>query len=109
VKSGTNEFHGMVTEYLQNRKLNAADQNSVVNQVELHPRFDDNRFGGNVGGPIRKNRLFFFGDVEREVQGMAASPGQIFAPTQAGYDTLASISGLSSTNLSVLKQYLPPA
>ncbi len=108
VKSGTNEFHGMATEYLQNRHLNAADQQSVANQVELHPRFDDNRFGGNFGGPIQKNKLFFFVDVERELNGMAASPGRIFAPTQAGYDTLASIPGLSSANLSVLKQYLPP-
>ncbi len=107
VKSGTNEFHGMLLEYMQNRNLNAADQQSVVNQVELHPRFDDNRFGGNFGGPIRKNKLFFFADVEREVNGSAASPGQIFAPTAAGYNTLASIPGLSSTNLSILKQYLP--
>jgi hypothetical protein len=109
VKSGTNQFHGMLLEYLQNRNLNAADQQSVVNQVDLHPRFDDNRFGGNFGGPIRKNKLFFFADVERQVNGAAASPGQIFAPTQAGYDTLSSIPGLSSTNLSILKQYLPAA
>jgi hypothetical protein len=108
VKSGTNQFHGMVTEYLQNRNLNAADQQNLVNGVDLHPRFDDNRFGGNVGGPIRKNKLFFFADVERELNGMAASPGRIFAPTQTGYDALASISGLSSTNLAILKQYLPP-
>ena len=108
VKSGTNEYHGMLLEYLQNRKLNAADQQSVVNQIDLHPRFDDNRFGGNFGGPIKRNKLFFFTDVEREVQGMAASPGQIFAPTQAGYDALATIPGLSSTNLGALKQYLPP-
>ena len=109
VKSGTNQYHGMLLEYLQNRNLNAADQQSVVNQVDLHPRFDDNRFGGNFGGPIRKNRLFFFGDVEREPQGAATSPGQIFAPTQAGYAALASIPGLSATNLSVMKQYLAPA
>ncbi len=108
VKSGTNALHGMVTEYLQNRHLNAGDQQSVVNQVELHPRFDDNRFGGNIGGPIRRNKLFFFVDLEREVNGMGTSPGQIFAPTQAGYDALASVPGLSSTNLSILKQYLPP-
>jgi hypothetical protein len=61
VKSGTNQFHGMLLEYLQNRNLNAADQQFVVNQVDLHPRFDDNPFGGN-GGPIRKNKLFFFVD-----------------------------------------------
>ena len=109
VKSGTNEYHGRLLEYLQNRNLNAGDQQSVVNQVDLHPRFDDNRFGGNFGGPVRKNKLFFFADVEREPQGSALSPGQIFAPTQAGYAALASIPGLSATNLSVMKQYLPPA
>ncbi|HEY1336085.1 MAG TPA: TonB-dependent receptor, partial [Bryobacteraceae bacterium] len=109
VKSGTNQLHGMLTEYFQNRNLNAADQQNIANQVDAHPRFDDNRFGGNVGGPIRKNKLFFFVDVEREVNGMGASPGRIFAPTQAGYDALSSLPGLSSTNLSVLKQYLPPA
>ena len=108
VKSGTNEFHGMLTEYLQNRHLNAADQQSIVNGVDPHPRYDDNRFGGNIGGPIRKNKLFFFADLEREVTGAAGSGGQIFAPTQAGYDALASIPGLYSTNLSILKQYLPP-
>jgi hypothetical protein len=109
VKSGTNEYHGMLLEYLQNRNLNAADQQFAVNQVELHPRFDDNRFGGNFGGPIRKNKLFFFTDVERELQGTATSPGQIFSPTAAGYATLASIPNLSATNLSVMKQYLQPA
>jgi hypothetical protein len=109
VKSGTNQFHGTALEYLQNRNLNAADQQFVVNQVDLHPRFDDNRFGGNFGGPIKKNKLFFFADVEYEPQGAANSPGQIFAPTAAGYSALASISGLSSANLNVLKQYLPPA
>jgi hypothetical protein len=109
VKSGTNEYHGMLLEYLQNRNLNAADQQSVVNQVDLHPRFDDHRFGGNFGGPVRKNKLFFFADVEREPQGAAMSPGQIFAPTPAGYAALASIPGLSANNLSVMKQYLAPA
>ena len=107
VKSGTNQYHGMLVEYLQNRNLNAADQQYVVNQVDLHPRFDDNRFGGNFGGPIKRNKLFFFGDFEYEPQGAAISPGQVFAPTQAGYNTLASLPGLSPTNLNVLKQYLP--
>ncbi|MGC9970269.1 MAG: TonB-dependent receptor [Bryobacteraceae bacterium] len=108
LKSGGNEFHGVGYEYLQNRNLNAADQLSIVDAVDPHPRYDNNRFGGNIGGPIKRNKLFFLFGYEYEPIGKSGSPGQIFAPTQAGYTALASISGVSSNNLAVLKQYLPP-
>ena len=107
IKSGTNEFHGTLYEYLDNRNLNAADQLSIVNGTDPHPRYDSNRFGGNIGGPILKNKLFFFFDYEYSPTGQSGSGGQLFAPTQAGYDALASIPGVSSNNLSVLKQYMP--
>lgn len=107
VKSGTNEFHGMAYEYMRNRNFNAADQLSVVEDVPLHPRYDNNRFGGNFGGPIKRNKLFFFAGLEYNPIGQAGSGGQIFAPTAAGYATLAGIPGLNQTNLSILKQYLP--
>ena len=63
VKSGSNEFHGTAYEYLQNRNLNAADNQSAVNGDELHPRYDNNRFGGSLGGPIKKNKIFFLRSV----------------------------------------------
>jgi hypothetical protein len=107
LKSGTNDFHGGVYEYLNNRDLNAADQLSVVNGTDLHPRYDNNRFGGYLGGPIIKNKLFFFGNGEYNPVGGAASGGQIFAPTQEGYNTLATIPGISQTNLQQLQKYLP--
>ena len=107
LKGGTNEFHGAGYEYLNNRNLNAADQINVVNGVDLHPRYDYNRFGGNIGGPIKKNKLFFFFDYEYAPYGASGSGGQIFAPTTNGYAALASIPGVSANNLSTLKQYLP--
>jgi Carboxypeptidase regulatory-like domain len=55
-KSGTNEFHGGATEYFQNNTL--ADRNEFEGQV---PVFRRNEFGGYIGGPILKNRTFFFG------------------------------------------------
>jgi len=64
VKSGSNVFHGSLYEYFQNRNLNAADNLSAVSGTPLHPRFDNNRFGGTVGGPIKRNKLFFFFDSE---------------------------------------------
>lgn len=64
VKSGTNQLHGSAYEYFMNRNLNAADNLSAIDGTPLHPRYDDNRFGGTVGGPIRKDKLFFFVDYE---------------------------------------------
>jgi len=109
VKSGTNSFHGELYEYNQNRNYDAADNLSAVDGTPLHPRYDNNRFGGNVGGPIIKNKLFFFADYEYNPVGQAGSAGLIFAPTAAGYSTLASIPGVSATNLGILQKYLPAA
>jgi hypothetical protein len=109
VLSGSNEFHGRLYEYLQNRNMNAADQQSVVSGTPLHPGFDENRFGGQIGGPIKKNKLFFFANVEQDRYRADVIPGAVYAPTAAGYDALATVPGLSSTNLGVLKQYLGAA
>jgi hypothetical protein len=109
VKSGTNQFHGELYEYNQNRNYDAADNLSAIDGTPLHPRYDNNRFGGNFGGPIIKNKLFFFVDYEYNPVGEAGSAGLIFAPTAAGYSTLASIPGVSATNLGILQKYLPAA
>src|SRR5262249_20445314 len=70
------------------------------------PRLDDNRFGGQVGGPIFKNKLFFFANFEYHPIGQAASPGSpLLAPTAAGYQTLGSIPGVSTANINALQQY----
>jgi hypothetical protein len=106
VTSGTNTFHGRAYEYFQNRNLNAIDY-SVANQgLKKNPRYDNNRFGGQIGGPVIKDKLFFFANYEYQPIGQAAVPGSpVLAPTAAGYTTLAGIAGLSATNLGILKQY----
>ncbi len=112
VKSGGNELHGEAHEYLQNRNLNAADNQSALNGDELHPRYDNNRFGGSVGGPVKKNKMFFYGLYEYNPIGTSSTPGALFAPTAAGWNTLSSFSsspGFSQSNLSQLKQYLGTA
>jgi hypothetical protein len=79
-KSGTNSFHGGLYEYLRNDKLNANDFFSNKTGVP-RPEYRQNQFGGSVGGPIRKDKTFFFGDVEvlRIRQGVPT--GVIFTPT----------------------------
>ena len=59
-KSGTNELHGSAYEFLQNSDFNAR---SFFNPSVGHLAY--NYVGGNIGGPIKKNKLFFFGDYLR--------------------------------------------
>jgi hypothetical protein len=61
VKSGTNEFHGAAWEYLRNTKLNAV---GFFKPALGKPVFQQNQFGGVFGGPIRRNKTFFFADYE---------------------------------------------
>jgi hypothetical protein len=62
-KSGTNAIHGTVYEYFRNDKLDARNFFAIVN-----PEFRQNQYGGSVGGPIRKDKTFFFGDFEEFTQ-----------------------------------------
>lgn len=62
-KSGTNTFHGTAFEYLRNDKLDANDWFANRN-VLARPELRQNDFGGALGGPIVKNKLFFFGSYE---------------------------------------------
>ena len=74
VKSGTNGIHGAAWEFFRNDVLDAADwfeDNNGVKKGELRW----NQFGGSVGGPIIKNKIFYFGDYQgfRHVQGNTQS------------------------------------
>jgi hypothetical protein len=112
IKSGTNSFHGVAYEYSQNRNYNAIDAldaRAQGYQNVVKPRYDDNRFGGQLGGPIIRNKLFFFSNYEQEPYGAPGTSASFCAPTAQGFSTLDGISGLSSTNLQVFKQYSPVA
>jgi hypothetical protein len=68
LKSGTNAFHGGVFEFVRNRHMDAKDYfdlpnctaDSVPGTCAPIPRLDRNQFGGTLGGPIRKDKTFFF-------------------------------------------------
>src|SRR5580704_12326612 len=62
-KSGTNAFHGAAFEYLRNDKLGANDWFANANGL-ARPELRQNDFGGVLGGPIVKDKLFFFGSYE---------------------------------------------
>src|SRR5207248_4883823 len=69
---GTNKISGMVYEYFQNRNLNATGQ-EFKRQGISKPRFDQNRFGASIGGPIIPNKWFYFGNFEYAPLGQARS------------------------------------
>lgn len=75
-KSGTNEIHGTVYEFLRNNALDA--NNFFSNRAgQKKPPFRQNQFGGAIGGPIVKNKTFFFGDYD----GFRQRLGRVFVNT----------------------------
>jgi hypothetical protein len=112
---GTNHVHGRVYEYFRNRNLNAVSSTQAINNraqgvnPDFQPRFDYNRYGGQLGGPILKDKLFLFSNFERQTTGSAGSSTAFCAPTAAGFTALSGLAFASTTNLSVYKQYVPPA
>jgi hypothetical protein len=110
VKSGTNALHGSIYEYFQNRNLNAVDSLVWTTGLTSNPRYDNNRLGMTIGGPILKNKLFYFGNIEYNPIGNSALPGSpLSAPTAAGFSILSGLSGISKTNLADFQKYIPAA
>ncbi len=84
-KSGTNNFHGSLYEFFRNKVLNTnpgyafpSNSKGGLTLVPPNPPYQQNQYGGSIGGPIRKNKTFFFADFEQFKQayglsGLAAS------------------------------------
>lgn len=103
-KSGTDEFHGNVYEFFRNTDLDA--NNFFLNQSEVpRPPYERNQFGGTLGGPIQKERVWFFvsyqGSREKNDVSLTNSIGTVFVPqnlsndrSDAGIDAFAASYGL---------------
>ncbi len=78
-KSGTNAIHGTLFEYFRNDKL---DGKPFFSLPGPKPEFRLNQYGGSIGGPIRKDKTFYFGDFERYDQ-RQARPYLATVPTTA--------------------------
>src|SRR2546425_11146872 len=78
-KSGTNQYHGSAFEYFQNQALRARQF------FETGPKGDSklNDFGGTFGGPIKKDKLFFFGSYDGTYERDNRSTGLVTVPTAA--------------------------
>jgi hypothetical protein len=98
-KSGTNDLHGSVYEYLQNSATNA-------NSILTLPGFDtlrQNQFGFTLGGPIQRDRTFIFTNYEGQRRAQSPRYPGLFVQNLSAINSLKQSLGLAPENLSVLK------
>ena len=103
-KSGTNNFHGTAFEFFRDRGLNANDPIYSLQRafaagagkpLPLKPGYHFNQFGGNVGGPIKKDKLFFFFDYDGQ-RNVTGNPILVTLPTPANAFQTAAVNYLAS-------------
>ena len=91
-KTGTNNWHGSGEWYNQNRNYNSLDnltKDAIAGgTIPGQPAFDNNRFGGTVGGPLIKNKWFIFGAYEYTTLHGQGTATPLIAPTAAGLSML---------------------
>ncbi len=98
-KSGTNELHGSIYDYLQNNATNAKS-------ILTLPGFDtlrQNQFGATLGGPIRKDQTFFFVNYEGQRRAQSPTYPAVLAQNLSAINALKRSLGIAPENLSVLK------
>lgn len=92
-KSGTNQIHGSLFEFFRNDKLNAGNY-----YTHSRPILRQNQYGGTIGGPVVKNKTFFFGDMQFTTQRGTSAFNNLTVPTQAfrngDFSTLANAGGV---------------
>lgn len=88
-KSGSNQFHGSAYDIIQNSAFDALTpgQKSLSELTEV-PQFSQNTFGFSLGGPVLKNKLFFFGTFQGDLVRAGGVTGTAVVPTQAGINQL---------------------
>jgi len=88
-RAGTNQFHGTAYEFFRN---DIFDARNVLQTTGRRPELRQNQFGGSIGGPIYKNRTFFFGDYEgfRDVNGLTYTKTTL---TQNEFNDVNSLNG----------------
>jgi len=108
-KSGTNKLHGSVFWYHNSNPLNSLSNVNKAAGLTEAPWRIENQFGGTVGGPIKKDKTFFFGSLQRWTDRQLGSGSTISsAPTEAGRAVLQANGGSRVTTAALL-QNLPAA
>ena len=100
-KSGTNAFHGSVYEFFRNDITDARNYFATASLLSHKPELRQNQFGGSIGGPILKDRTFFFADYEgyRRIDGNA-SVYISSVPSQFEHDHPGNLTDICGPNVS---------
>jgi hypothetical protein len=88
-RSGTNQFHGSVYDVLNNSAFNSLTASQRADSTRK-PVAVENTFGFSFGGPIKKNKLFFFGTYQGD-RFRSGTDARVRVPTAAGFNTLRSL------------------
>jgi carboxypeptidase family protein/TonB-dependent receptor-like protein len=99
-KSGTNELHGSLYEYFENDAMNAR---ALIQPSPSPKTFRQNQFGGILGGPLRKDKTFFFMNYEGQRRGEAPIQSPELTSNLALIDAAKAILGIPPENIGTLK------
>jgi hypothetical protein len=102
-QSGTNVLHGSLFEFLRN---SAMDARNFFDQASAPP-FRRNQFGGALGGPLKKNRLFAFGNYEGFRQALAVSNVSVVPDSEARLGSLPNAAGVYAPVANLNPKILP--
>jgi hypothetical protein len=110
-KSGTNRFRGDFFDYYQSSGMNSRNNIDKANNLADPAKLIRHQLGGDLGGPVFRDKLFFFGLYQRDSQtrGQRPSPTTVRIPTQAGYAALQNVplrSGQSATSRQAVLQQI---
>jgi hypothetical protein len=106
-KSGTNRFHGTAFEFYRTPGWNAIPVQFSANANASPGTLHRNQFGGTFGGPIKKDKMFFFMGYQGTRQSSSANPISVFVPTAAAFngDFSTMFGGQNSCPTKTLKSY----
>ncbi|HEY2018399.1 MAG TPA: carboxypeptidase-like regulatory domain-containing protein [Bryobacteraceae bacterium] len=103
-QSGTNSLHGSLFEFLRNSAL---DSRSVFAQTSFVPPFRQNQFGASLGGPLKKDRLFLFGNYEGFRQAQTLSSVSVVPDAQVRLGSFPNASGVYLPVANLNRSMLP--
>ena len=103
-QSGTNALHGSIYEFLRN---SAVDSRSVFAQTSFEPPFRQNQFGTALGGPLKKDRLFLFGNYEGFRQAQTLSSVSVVPDAEVQQGLVPNAAGVYTPVANVNRSMLP--